>query len=129
MADMMDSFKLGLEVIVIMKVIGHDVNIEVVFFSKIIQNKFSPFLIQSRKQADTRPVESPSPPVIKVKDEPADDEYEQALTSPTSTASVKDEPNTAKVGYELLNLLLFFLFVFFFKFIFRLQLKHVDLLE
>lgn len=36
-------------------------------------------------------------PVIKVKDEPADDdEYEQALISPTSAASVKDEPNTAK---------------------------------
>lgn len=30
-ADIMDSFKLGLEVIVIMKVIGHDVTIEVEF--------------------------------------------------------------------------------------------------
>ncbi|KAM7373555.1 hypothetical protein PAMP_008397 [Pampus punctatissimus] len=39
---------------------------------------------------------SPSPPLVKVKDEPIDEEYEQALTSSTSTASVKDEPNTAK---------------------------------
>lgn len=31
MANMMDSFMLGLEVIVIMKVIGHDVIIEVEF--------------------------------------------------------------------------------------------------
>lgn len=28
-----------------------------------------------------------------------DDEYEQALISSTATASVKDEPNTAKVGH------------------------------
>ncbi|KAM4725554.1 zinc finger MYM-type protein 4-like isoform 2-T2 [Anableps anableps] len=33
---------------------------------------------------------SPSPPLAKVKDEPVDEEYEQALIS--STASVKDEP-------------------------------------
>ncbi|XP_018554415.1 zinc finger MYM-type protein 4 isoform X2 [Lates calcarifer] len=39
---------------------------------------------------------SPSPPLVKVKDEPVDDEYEQALISSTATASVKDEPNTAK---------------------------------
>ncbi|KAM7384706.1 hypothetical protein PAMA_011861 [Pampus argenteus] len=39
---------------------------------------------------------SPSPPLVKVKDEPIDEEYEQALTSLTSTASVKDEPNTTK---------------------------------
>ncbi|XP_039977333.1 zinc finger MYM-type protein 4-like isoform X2 [Xiphias gladius] len=39
---------------------------------------------------------SPSPPLVKVKDEPLDEEYEQALISSTSTASVKDEPNTAK---------------------------------
>nr|XP_020474150.1 zinc finger MYM-type protein 4 isoform X2 [Monopterus albus] len=38
----------------------------------------------------------PSPPLVKVKDEPVDEEYEQALISTTSTASVKDEPNTAK---------------------------------
>ncbi|XP_043993625.1 zinc finger MYM-type protein 4 isoform X1 [Gambusia affinis] len=35
---------------------------------------------------------SPSPPLAKVKDEPVDEEYEQALISSTSTASVKDEP-------------------------------------
>lgn len=44
---------------------------------------------------------SPSPPLVKVKDEPIDEEYDQALTSFTSTASVKDEPNTAKVGHTL----------------------------
>lgn len=38
-----------------------------------------------------------------MKDEPADDEYEQALISPTSAANVKDEPNTAKVGRGLLK--------------------------
>lgn len=50
--------------------------------------------MQSQEQAAS--------PVIKVKDEPADDdEYEQALISSTSAASVKDEPNTAKVRHEL----------------------------
>ncbi|XP_044027837.1 zinc finger MYM-type protein 4 isoform X2 [Siniperca chuatsi] len=45
----------------------------------------------------TQPIKSsPSPPLVKVKDEPVDEEYEQALISSTSTASVKDEPNTAK---------------------------------
>ncbi|TKS88871.1 Zinc finger MYM-type protein 3 [Collichthys lucidus] len=39
---------------------------------------------------------SPSPPLVKVKDEPEDDEYELAQISSTSTASVKDEPNAAK---------------------------------
>ncbi|XP_074468770.1 zinc finger MYM-type protein 4-like isoform X2 [Sebastes fasciatus] len=39
---------------------------------------------------------SPSPPLVKVKDEPIDEEYEQALISSVSTANVKDEPNTAK---------------------------------
>ncbi|KAG7500671.1 hypothetical protein JOB18_025701 [Solea senegalensis] len=39
---------------------------------------------------------SPSPPLVKVKDEPEDEEYEQALNSSTSTASVKEEPNTTK---------------------------------
>uniref|UniRef100_A0A3Q4HLX1 Zinc finger MYM-type protein 4-like n=1 Tax=Neolamprologus brichardi TaxID=32507 RepID=A0A3Q4HLX1_NEOBR len=37
---------------------------------------------------------SPSPPLVTVKDEPVDEEYEQALMSSSSTASVKDEPNT-----------------------------------
>ncbi|XP_054461866.1 zinc finger MYM-type protein 4 isoform X2 [Anoplopoma fimbria] len=47
--------------------------------------------------AAARPVKSsPSPPLVKVKDEPIDEEYEQALISCASTASVKDEPNTAK---------------------------------
>ncbi|XP_073340524.1 zinc finger MYM-type protein 4 isoform X6 [Pagrus major] len=50
---------------------------------------------QDRLQAATPPIKSsPSPPLIKVKDEPSDDEYEQALISSTSSASVKDEPNT-----------------------------------
>ncbi|CAI5691442.1 unnamed protein product [Oreochromis niloticus] len=39
---------------------------------------------------------SPSPPLVTVKDEPVDEEYEQALMSSSSTASVKDEPNTAR---------------------------------
>lgn len=42
---------------------------------------------------------SPSPPLVKVKDEPIDEEYEQALISSTSTATVKDEPNIAKVRH------------------------------
>ncbi|XP_049890849.1 zinc finger MYM-type protein 4 isoform X3 [Epinephelus moara] len=47
--------------------------------------------------SDTQPIKSsPSPPLVNVKDEPIDEEYEQALISSTSTASVKDEPNTAK---------------------------------
>ncbi|XP_070702115.1 zinc finger MYM-type protein 4-like [Pempheris klunzingeri] len=49
-----------------------------------------------RLHAATQPVKSPSPPLVKVKDEPVDEEYEQALISSTSTARVKDEPNTAK---------------------------------
>uniref|UniRef100_A0A671YTT0 TRASH domain-containing protein n=1 Tax=Sparus aurata TaxID=8175 RepID=A0A671YTT0_SPAAU len=48
-----------------------------------------------RLQVVTPPIKSsPSPPLVKVKDEPSDDEYEQALISSTSSASVKDEPNT-----------------------------------
>uniref|UniRef100_A0A3Q2TE31 Zinc finger MYM-type containing 4 n=1 Tax=Fundulus heteroclitus TaxID=8078 RepID=A0A3Q2TE31_FUNHE len=38
------------------------------------------------------------PPLAKVKDEPVDEEYEQALISSTSTASVKDEPDDLKIG-------------------------------
>ncbi|XP_047239406.1 zinc finger MYM-type protein 4-like isoform X3 [Girardinichthys multiradiatus] len=43
---------------------------------------------------------SPSPSLAKVKDEPVDEEYEQALISSTSTASVKDEPikDDLKIG-------------------------------
>uniref|UniRef100_A0A3B4Y099 Zinc finger MYM-type protein 4-like n=1 Tax=Seriola lalandi dorsalis TaxID=1841481 RepID=A0A3B4Y099_SERLL len=52
---------------------------------------------EERLQAVTRSIKSsPSPPLVKVKDEPIDEEYEQALVSSTTTASVKDEPNTAK---------------------------------
>lgn len=57
------------------------------------------FLLQERLHAATQSLKSsPSPPLVKVKDEPVDEEYEQALISSSSTASVKDEPNTAKVG-------------------------------
>ncbi|XP_042290921.1 zinc finger MYM-type protein 4 isoform X1 [Thunnus maccoyii] len=50
-----------------------------------------------RSQAAAQPIKSsPSPPLVKVKDEPIDEDYEQALISSTSTANVKDEPNTAK---------------------------------
>ncbi|XP_022599863.1 zinc finger MYM-type protein 4-like isoform X2 [Seriola dumerili] len=56
-----------------------------------------PRLDTERLQAVTRSIKSsPSPPLVKVKDEPIDEEYEQALVSSTTTASVKDEPNTAK---------------------------------
>ncbi|XP_068431607.1 zinc finger MYM-type protein 4-like isoform X2 [Clinocottus analis] len=37
-----------------------------------------------------------SPPLVKVKDEPIDEEYDHALISSACTASVKDEPNAAK---------------------------------
>ncbi|XP_075962361.1 zinc finger MYM-type protein 4 isoform X3 [Anarhichas minor] len=47
--------------------------------------------------AAARPVKSsPSPPLVKVKDEPIDEEYDQALISSAFTASVKDEPDTAE---------------------------------
>ncbi|XP_067341184.1 zinc finger MYM-type protein 4-like isoform X2 [Channa argus] len=56
-----------------------------------------PRLDTEKSQEGSQPVKSsPSPPLVKVKDEPIDDEYEQALISSTSTASVKDEPNTTK---------------------------------
>uniref|UniRef100_A0A3P9DKG4 Zinc finger MYM-type protein 4-like n=1 Tax=Maylandia zebra TaxID=106582 RepID=A0A3P9DKG4_9CICH len=42
-------------------------------------------------------------PLVTVKDEPVDEEYEQALMSSSSTASVKDEPNTARVRHTLLK--------------------------
>ncbi|XP_026204181.1 zinc finger MYM-type protein 4 isoform X2 [Anabas testudineus] len=48
------------------------------------------------QEADQSVKSSPSPPLVKVKDEPIDEEYEQALISSTSTATVKDEPNIAK---------------------------------
>ncbi|XP_074542366.1 zinc finger MYM-type protein 4 isoform X3 [Halichoeres trimaculatus] len=52
---------------------------------------------ESEQSCSTQPTQtSPSPPLVKVKDEPVDEEYEQAQISSTSTASVKDEPNTAK---------------------------------
>uniref|UniRef100_A0A3Q4HI90 Zinc finger MYM-type protein 4-like n=1 Tax=Neolamprologus brichardi TaxID=32507 RepID=A0A3Q4HI90_NEOBR len=41
--------------------------------------------------------------MVTVKDEPVDEEYEQALMSSSSTASVKDEPNTARVRHTLLK--------------------------
>ncbi|KAM6899612.1 zinc finger MYM-type protein 4-like [Xenentodon cancila] len=51
-----------------------------------------PRLDAEKLHAATRSVKSfPSPPLAKVKDEPVDEEYDQALISSTST-SVKDEP-------------------------------------
>nr|XP_040044626.1 zinc finger MYM-type protein 4 isoform X1 [Gasterosteus aculeatus aculeatus] len=44
---------------------------------------------------------SPSTPLVKVKDEPIDEEYEQALIPSAFAASVKDEPNTAKEGLRI----------------------------
>ncbi|KAM9839138.1 zinc finger MYM-type protein 4 [Aulostomus maculatus] len=56
-----------------------------------------PRLDKERLRAASKSVRSsPSPPLVKVKDEPIDEEYEQALTSSASTATVKDEPNTAR---------------------------------
>lgn len=44
-------------------------------------------------QAETS--SSPSPPLVNVKDEPADEEYDEAVTS--TAASLKDEPNGTRV--------------------------------
>ncbi|XP_040909206.1 zinc finger MYM-type protein 4-like isoform X2 [Toxotes jaculatrix] len=56
-----------------------------------------PKLDAERLRAAVQSIKStPSPPLVKVKDEPVDEEYEQALISSASMASVKDEPNTAK---------------------------------
>ncbi|XP_068189550.1 zinc finger MYM-type protein 4-like isoform X2 [Antennarius striatus] len=47
--------------------------------------------------SETKSTPSPPPMKVKVKEEPADDEYEQPqMSSAISTANVKDEPNTAK---------------------------------
>uniref|UniRef100_A0A146Z5U0 Zinc finger MYM-type protein 3 n=1 Tax=Fundulus heteroclitus TaxID=8078 RepID=A0A146Z5U0_FUNHE len=57
--------------------------------------------LESVRPTETEGVKSsPSPPLAKVKDEPVDEEYEQALISSTSTASVKDEPvkDDLKIG-------------------------------
>ncbi|XP_072227140.1 zinc finger MYM-type protein 4-like [Leuresthes tenuis] len=52
-----------------------------------------PRLDAEKLRVVSQPIKSsPSPPLAKVKDEPVDEEYEQALVSSTSTASVKDEP-------------------------------------
>lgn len=52
-----------------------------------------------QENAADQPIRSsPSPPLVKVKDEPIDEDYDQALIS--STANVKDEPNIAKVGHK-----------------------------
>ncbi|XP_037831690.1 zinc finger MYM-type protein 4 isoform X2 [Kryptolebias marmoratus] len=51
--------------------------------------------LDDNMEAATPPIKSsppPSPPLAKVKDEPMDEEYERALVSSTSSASVKDEP-------------------------------------
>ena len=54
-----------------------------------------------QENAADQPIRSsPSPPLVKVKDEPIDEDYDQALISSTSTANVKDEPNIAKVGHK-----------------------------
>ncbi|XP_026156668.1 zinc finger MYM-type protein 4 isoform X2 [Mastacembelus armatus] len=61
-----------------------------------------PKLDTEKVPAATRPIKlPPSPPLVKVKDEPEDEEYDQALMSSTSTASVKDEPNTAKEDLKI----------------------------
>ncbi|MEQ2158089.1 hypothetical protein GOODEAATRI_008669, partial [Goodea atripinnis] len=53
----------------------------------------SGFVLKQVRLTETEEMKSsPSPSLAKVKDEPVDEEYEQALISSTSTASVKDEP-------------------------------------
>ncbi|XP_060915066.1 zinc finger MYM-type protein 4-like isoform X1 [Labrus mixtus] len=60
---------------------------------KLSQPRFD----KERLRSSSQPVpSSPSPPLVKVKDEPVDEEYELAQMSSTPSASVKDEPNTAK---------------------------------
>ncbi|KAF7661705.1 hypothetical protein LDENG_00255810 [Lucifuga dentata] len=51
-----------------------------------------PTIDSEMMNADQSVNPSVSPPLVKVKDEPVDEEYEQALLSSSSTASVKDEP-------------------------------------
>ncbi|CAJ1082996.1 zinc finger MYM-type protein 4 isoform X3 [Xyrichtys novacula] len=59
--------------------------------------KISAPSLDSEQSSSTQKVQtSPSPPLVKVKDEPVDEEYERAELSSATTASVKDEPNTAK---------------------------------
>ncbi|KAM9385428.1 zinc finger MYM-type protein 4-like isoform 2-T2 [Pholidichthys leucotaenia] len=50
-----------------------------------------PKLDEKILNADSQLEKSPSPPLVTIKDEPVDEEYEQALTSSASVASVKDE--------------------------------------
>ncbi|XP_015829628.1 zinc finger MYM-type protein 4 isoform X3 [Nothobranchius furzeri] len=62
-----------------------------------------PRLNDENSKSESDPIKSsppPSPPLTKVKDEPVDEEYDQALVSATSTASVKDEPgkDDLKIG-------------------------------
>ncbi|XP_053302211.1 zinc finger MYM-type protein 4 isoform X1 [Pleuronectes platessa] len=59
-------------------------------------NIFNPSLPRTDPETSHADPSSPSPPLVKVKDEPVDEEYDQALISSDFTASVKDEPNTAK---------------------------------
>ncbi|KAI4820541.1 hypothetical protein KUCAC02_028515 [Chaenocephalus aceratus] len=64
-----------------------------------VVNLLIPRLDTVRENAADQPIRSsPSPPLVKVKDEPIDEDYDQALIS--STANVKDEPNIAKVGHK-----------------------------
>lgn len=39
--------------------------------------------------------------LIKIKEEPIDEEYNQSLPSSISTEDIKDEPNVAKVGHMI----------------------------
>ena len=60
--------------------------------------------MQHRLQAVTQPPRlspdraPPSPSQVTVKDEPIDEEYNQALFSSAPTDDIKDEPETPKVG-------------------------------
>ncbi|KAM3858577.1 zinc finger MYM-type protein 4-like [Diretmus argenteus] len=56
---------------------------------------------QPTQSSSTAVKPSLSPPLVKVKDEPVDEEYDQALTSSMSTADIKDEPNTAREDLKI----------------------------
>ncbi|XP_063754586.1 zinc finger MYM-type protein 4-like isoform X2 [Eleginops maclovinus] len=62
-----------------------------------VVNMRIPRLDTGRENAADQPIRaSPSPPLVTVKDEPIDEEYDLALISTSSAANIKDEPNMAK---------------------------------
>ncbi|KAM4631460.1 zinc finger MYM-type protein 4-like [Polymixia lowei] len=58
---------------------------------------------QESPMASTSDTVKPSffPPLVKVKDEPMDEEYERDLTSSNPTANIKDEPDTEEADLKI----------------------------